>query len=304
MSAEKKPEEFKIINRYFVVDNISRGLMAGHAVVVVPHSSGGFFLGHQKIDFSCANLVEQIVTKAAEFARGAAFTVILRANPKIVANSRFSREDDASDFEREATPETPCEDYKPSDIFVRKFPPHFVLEEGPCTGSVGDEIVFWSFKAQKGFSAQEQYGATDADERSQKRKRFQSAKPQKRIFRLPLYDYHMDDIAARQKTMEGRIFDGIFAKIVPGDFIEFFNRRRDRPVIVQIVRATRYPSFCEMFIAEGVPPFMPRKAKNTVQQATKEYMSFPKYREKERQHGVVALLLNFGVDQDQSHYVR
>ena len=299
--------EFSLSTEADFIGVVFNNIKPGQATVIVPHLSGAIFVGNLEIDFSRANVSGPVVCAAASFARGEAFTLVMRADPPIGSHSRWGREnadaDADADFSREQTPDTPRSIDAPLQVFDAHLPPQFVRRDCTFQCPETDNTVVWSFHAQPGFSVSDQSQKEDKDERPQKRKREAPVqKPNTRIHRLPLYDYHMDDISARHKTMEARIFDGIFAQIRAGDVIEFFNKRRPQPVLVRVARVTRYKNFRDMFAAEGVAPFMPRKATLTVMRAVNEYLSFPKYRDKEASCGVVALQLDANINQDRRAY--
>lgn len=297
--------DFRRLNADSLVDTLSKNLNGRDGYVIVAHPAGSFFVGHMLIDRSIKNVAVDVVKKGSVFAQGAAFTLVLRAGEQYKEEKKRGEEESsegACDWDDE--PATPAVPERPCDLFRGPFPPDFEVAFDQTPYGVDHNIAILRVSAQPGF--ERVAPAEKEDERPQKRKRelvpaHQSA-PRFRVHKLPLYDFHMDDIAARHKTLEARIFDGIFTKMRTGDIIEFFNKRRQRPVLVRLVRATRYKNFQEMFVAEGIAPFMPRKATLPVQVAVDVYRSFPKYRDKEHTCGVVALQLDSNIDQDRRQY--
>lgn len=101
--------------------------------------------------------------------------------------------------------------------------------------------------------------------------------------RLPLQSRYEQMIRQGHKTIEGRVFKGVAAKIKPGDIVVFGSAK----CIVREIYT--YGSFEEMLIDCGLDHVLPRCP--SIQQGVQVYYGFPGYRQAEAQHGVVAFCI-------------
>lgn len=92
------------------------------------------------------------------------------------------------------------------------------------------------------------------------------------------------------KTIEGRCAVPLYMKIKAGDMVRFFYRSNaSDDVICEVIRVSKYQTFKDMLIAEGVNNCVPTAT--SLERALEVYHSFPKFREKELEYGVLALQL-------------
>lgn len=97
-------------------------------------------------------------------------------------------------------------------------------------------------------------------------------------------------IRSGEKTIEGRVAAPIYKNIKAGDKLRFFYRTNAQDDVVCLVnRVSKYTTFKEMLIAEGVSNCIP--GTSNLEKALKVYQTFPKYREKELKYGVLAFKL-------------
>lgn len=99
-------------------------------------------------------------------------------------------------------------------------------------------------------------------------------------------------IRSGQKTAEGRLNRGLFAKLQAGDVVQW--QQSDAPqnvVNTRIVSVRRYASFADMLAAERLKNTLPVKEINTVNKGVKDV--YYKYYTPvdERKYGVVAIRL-------------
>lgn len=89
-----------------------------------------------------------------------------------------------------------------------------------------------------------------------------------------------------QKTIEGRLRKGKYARIQPGDEIEVFNKDETDKINVVVKRVTNYPTIRAMLTAEAFIKILPDVT--TVDQGIAVYRKFYPP-EDEHQFGVVAI---------------
>jgi ASC-1-like (ASCH) protein len=89
-----------------------------------------------------------------------------------------------------------------------------------------------------------------------------------------------------QKTIEGRLKRGKYAKIKPGDRIKVCNKDESDEVEVRVIGIREYPSFQEMLTAEPVEKILPDVSR--VEDGLAVYRKF--YNEdEEKECGVIAI---------------
>lgn len=88
-----------------------------------------------------------------------------------------------------------------------------------------------------------------------------------------------------QKTVEGRINNGLFARLVPGEILRFFCGTEQ--VLCTITAIKKYPSFAKMLELEGVKPCLPNV--HSLEAGVKIYDAIPHYAEKAKRFGVLAI---------------
>lgn len=97
-------------------------------------------------------------------------------------------------------------------------------------------------------------------------------------------------IRSGAKTIEGRCAAPIYTKIKAGDMVRFFYRTNVRDdVVCEVIRVSKYQTFKDMLMAEGVANCVPTTT--SLEKALQIYHSFPKFREKELEYGVLAFQL-------------
>lgn len=97
-------------------------------------------------------------------------------------------------------------------------------------------------------------------------------------------------IRSGAKTIEGRCAAPIYTKIKAGDMVRFFYRSNaSDDVVCEVTRVSKYRTFKDMLIAEGVTNCVPTTS--SIEKALQIYQSFPKFREKELEYGVLAFQL-------------
>lgn len=110
------------------------------------------------------------------------------------------------------------------------------------------------------------------------------------IRNLTLKKIYIDQIRSGQKTVEGRIFERSVKKIKVGDHVRFYyysNSKDD--VTCRVVSISKYATFRLMLEHKGFNKCLPKAS--TFEAAVKQYAAIPKYPEKEKKFGVVALEL-------------
>lgn len=100
-------------------------------------------------------------------------------------------------------------------------------------------------------------------------------------------------IRSGAKTVEGRCAVPLYTKIKAGDVVRFFYRAKaSDDVVCEVTRVNKYKTFKDMLIAEGVANCVPTTT--SLEKALQVYRSFPKFREKELEYGVLAFQLKLG----------
>lgn len=92
-----------------------------------------------------------------------------------------------------------------------------------------------------------------------------------------------------QKTIEGRLNDGDWQTMKSGDFIKFDSESKREPkqsCEVVVIRTTKYPSFREMLIREGLRYCLP--GVQTIEEGVQIYRQFYSADE-EAKKGVIAI---------------
>jgi ASC-1-like (ASCH) protein/GNAT superfamily N-acetyltransferase len=94
-------------------------------------------------------------------------------------------------------------------------------------------------------------------------------------------------IIGRTKSIEGRIFTGVFARLRVGSRVRFFSDSNE--VYCMITEIKAFQTFKKMLETVGYKKCLPESV--SLEAAVQEYARIPGYPEKERVHGVVALEL-------------
>ena len=108
------------------------------------------------------------------------------------------------------------------------------------------------------------------------------------IFACTLRDVYVKQILSGEKTYEGRIFSGPFARYKLGTKVRWFAGSKSC-VVTEVTDLQRFRSFEEMIEKIGYSKLLPQAS--SVHEAVTTYLSIPRYRERALQYGVVA----FGV---------
>lgn len=109
------------------------------------------------------------------------------------------------------------------------------------------------------------------------------------MYRIRVQNIWWRYIAAKQKTVEVRIFKDAHAHIVPGDKIEITNIQTSQKLYGHIGDVTIYPTFESMFQHEGLVRTLP--GINSIQEGINIYHSIGDYKIQEMSYGVVAFEL-------------
>lgn len=110
---------------------------------------------------------------------------------------------------------------------------------------------------------------------------------------VPFQEYtlqrkYIDLILSGEKTVEGRINSGGFARVRVGERIKFFDKRnQNSSVICEVTGIGRYRSFREMLIHEGVTNMIPDA--ESLEEAESIYNRISSYSQRAKQNGVLAL---------------
>lgn len=107
----------------------------------------------------------------------------------------------------------------------------------------------------------------------------------RRPFKVPLRDLYLNKIRDGLKTCEGRINTGLFSKLLIGDILEFFSKRNR--IQVRVTSVHPFNSFEDMLRYEGVEKLLP--GEKSISKGVQLYRSFPKYFQKEKMYGVIAI---------------
>lgn len=115
-------------------------------------------------------------------------------------------------------------------------------------------------------------------------------KPVNRTFyqSVTLKHPYVDQIKSGEKTVEGRINSGMFAKVRPGEGIKFFNHISE--VYCTIDNVSKYRSFEEMLREEGVQNCLP--GVKSLRDGVSIYDRIKGYSDRAKKSGVVALKLH------------
>jgi ASC-1-like (ASCH) protein len=117
-------------------------------------------------------------------------------------------------------------------------------------------------------------------------KRYQPERPVSATLRKVF----IHQIRSQQKTIEGRIDNGMFKNLREGKRIRFFYMAdQTDDVVCRIERIVRYQTFADMIRNEGYRPCIPTA--RSAEDAISQYAAIPGYSEKEREHGVLAIHL-------------
>ncbi len=104
--------------------------------------------------------------------------------------------------------------------------------------------------------------------------------------RLPFFE----QICSGQKTIEGRLFTSKYANLVKGDHLKIADTEcANNFVYAEITRLTRYSSFLNMLEKEGLTNCLP--GIRTLEEGLETYHSFPDYKSKELEYGVIAIAI-------------
>ena len=104
-----------------------------------------------------------------------------------------------------------------------------------------------------------------------------------------------------KKIREGRIMSGMFKNIQKDSVMKFWSSGT-KAIFAYVTNRVCYRTFEDMLRTEGVMPFLPDQGYLTVKQAVDVYHSFPKYADKERQHGVVSFHIDVNIPQEEAFY--
>lgn len=99
---------------------------------------------------------------------------------------------------------------------------------------------------------------------------------------------YLEQIREHRKTVEGRIFKGIFANLQQGNRIRFVATNNSHNyVCCKVISTKRYNNFREMLQAEGVQNCLPNAS--SLQKAIDVYNSIPGYRNQVAVYGALAI---------------
>ncbi len=102
---------------------------------------------------------------------------------------------------------------------------------------------------------------------------------------IPLKNPYLSQISRGLKTIEGRINSGMMRNLKVGDQIRFFNQTGEANCVITAIRS--YSSFGDMLKVEGVQKCLPNV--HSLQEGVAIYDRIPRYPEKARQFGVLAI---------------
>lgn len=122
-----------------------------------------------------------------------------------------------------------------------------------------------------------------------KRKKKASAHqdPSLKLMTSTIKNIYLEYIKKGEKTIEGRINDGRFAKLIVGQKIKFFCGKNN--VTCDVKKVVKYPSFSEMLKKEDYKACLPDAP--SLEGATDLYNSIADYRERSIKSGVIAIHL-------------
>ena len=107
------------------------------------------------------------------------------------------------------------------------------------------------------------------------------------VHSLNIVSKYWRHIQQGSKTVEGRIYDGVCAKIQSNDFIQFcMNEQPTRSLTCKVLKVHKFKSFESMLKTMGTKNCLPDI--ESIEEGIKIYRSFPSYATKEKTHGVVA----------------
>lgn len=101
---------------------------------------------------------------------------------------------------------------------------------------------------------------------------------------LNIQQEYLDFIKSGQKTVEGRIASPSLKSVSVGDVMQF--ECGDELISCRIIQTKLFPSFEEMLNAMGLQNCLPTVA--SIAEGVEIYRSFPSYRERETECGVIA----------------
>jgi|SRR3989339_702306 len=107
------------------------------------------------------------------------------------------------------------------------------------------------------------------------------------ILCLELQDQYFHAIVSGMKTVEGRLNSPKFKDLQVGMHISFRSQVMQQTIICLIEEISRYKSFKDMLLAQGVGNMLPGVV--NIEQAVDVYESFPGYKDKVILLGAVAI---------------
>ena len=107
------------------------------------------------------------------------------------------------------------------------------------------------------------------------------------LMNLSLQEKYFNAVVLGLKTVEGRLNSPKFQDLCIGMLMSFTSVASDEVVVCEITGIHRYANFKEMLLEQGVENMLP--GITCIEQGIAVYESFPGYKEKSVQIGVVAI---------------
>jgi ASC-1-like (ASCH) protein len=125
---------------------------------------------------------------------------------------------------------------------------------------------------------------------SNKRQKVDGARPPFSFDTIPLRREYMDSIMRGEKVVEGRINAFPFDQLKKNTTISFING--ERTISCDVVEITKYKSWREMLLSEGVSNCLGRNVTHP-DEGVSIYESIPKYEERAQKYGVLGIRLKY-----------
>lgn len=109
----------------------------------------------------------------------------------------------------------------------------------------------------------------------------------KPVYTITVKQPWFDLIANGEKTAEGRLNNGLFAKLKEGDIIEWIHSNKKIKVLVSYI--TKYKSFLEMLESEGISNVLPVNYVQTAEEGVNKVYRQYYDESREKQFGVIAI---------------
>ena len=119
------------------------------------------------------------------------------------------------------------------------------------------------------------------------------------LFTMKLQARFLKQVSLGKKIVEGRVFIPKYANLAVGRIIRFTPEDYSNNFVdVHVTRLTRYSSFRDMLLLEGIENCLPGTA--CVEEGVKIYHSFPGYQTDAVKYGVLAIGIKVDILKKQS----